>query len=240
MKHFFKSTAKLAATMLAVALCISTIASAAGPTSMYTDDEVSALLEEINSEYGTSIRVVSGDELAQLAELCGADMQPQLTNTSTGSCDLTELEKTLRHIAEVEIPQFERTTQEAIAFMERIGIDPNAEADTTGWEENGLERITGPVTATKAIDYAIAGADAYITEDAYGNTIWGRVLRGYCSSNMYMERWFMAPSPVVTHIDAHRTLYWTGEGDYYAYIDGIEYLLYSGTQYASMWVGNYA
>lgn len=233
MKHLLRNAKSLCALVLSVVLIMSmsTVAFAADNT-IDTEDEISAVLAKINAEYGTNIHVLSDSELAKYGL---TDAEPQaMTNY-----ELVDLEETLRYIAEVQIPQFERTSQEAIAAMESVGIDPATMSLTTDNEVSILNATSDPVIATKAIDYAIAGAEAYITKDSYGNTVWGSILTGFCYSNMYQETWFMALNPTVTHIDGRRTLYWTGTGDYCAYINGTQYYLYSGTQYASMYVGNY-
>lgn len=233
MKHLLRNAKSLCALVLSVVLIMSmsTVAFAADNT-IDTEDEISAVLAKINAEYGTNIHVLSDSELAKYGL---TDAEPQaMTNY-----ELVDLEETLRYIAEVQIPQFERTSQEAIAAMESVGIDPATMTMTTNNGASVLNATSDPVIATKEIDYAIAGAEAYITEDSYGNTVWGSILTGLCYSNMYQETWFMALNPTVTHIDGRRTLYWTGTGDYCAYINGTQYYLYSGTQYASMYVGNY-
>lgn len=231
MKHLMKNAKSLCALVLSVVLIMSmsTVAFAADNT-IDTEDEISVVLARINAEYGTNIHVLTDEELAKYGL---TDAEPQ----SRATYNVVDLEETLRYIAEVKIPQFERTTQEAVMAMESVGISPvtmniNDEAAV-------LSATSDSVIATKAIDYAIAGAEAYITEDSYGNTVWGSILNGFCYSNMYQETWFMALNPTVKHIDGRRTLYWTGTGDYCAYINGTQYYLYSGTQYASMYVGNY-
>lgn len=233
MKHFMKSAKSICALVLSVVLIMSmsTVAFAADSTTD-TSDEISAILASINAEYGTNIHVLSDNELAKYG-LTNAEPQ------SMPNYEQVDLEETLRYIAEVQIPQFERTTEEAIAVMESVGIDPTTMSATNNNEVDVLSTASDPVVATKAIDYAIAGAEAYITTDYYGNTVWGSILSGFCYSNMYQETWFMALNPTVTHIDGRKTLYWTGTGDYCAYINGTQYYLYSGTQYASMYVGNY-
>ena len=234
MKHLLKNAKNLCALVLSAALIMSmsTVAFAADNTTD-TVDEVSAVLARINAEYGTNIHVLSDSELAKYGL---TDAEPQ----TTAALETVDLEETLRYIAEVKIPEFERTTQEAIAAMKSVGIDPATMRMTDGNEADALNAASDPVIATKEIDYAVAGAEAYITEDSYGNTVWGSILKGLCYSNMYQETWFMALNPTVTHIDARRTLYWTGTGDYCSYINGTQYYLYSGTQYASMYVGNYS
>ena len=222
MKQLLKSAKSICALVLAVVLLLSmsTVAFAADNV-IDTEEEISAVLEKINAEYGTNIHVLSESELAQYG-LTAAEPQ------ATKSYELVDLEETLRYIAEVQIPQFERTTQEANAVMASLSSGASV-----------LSTTADTVIATKDIDYATAGAEAYITTDSYGNTVWGSIVRGLCYTDMYQETWFMASNPTVTHTDGKRTLYWIGEGDYCAYINGTHYYLYSGTQYASMYVGNY-
>lgn len=195
------------------------------------DNEIAIVLERINSEYGTKIRVMSEEEL----EKYGLNFDD--VSTAMATYENVDLEKTLRYIAEVKIPEFERTTQEAIAATESIGIDTNAITATTDDEFSMLS--TNSVIAKTAINYAIAGAESSITRDSYGNAIWGSITNEYCYTNMYQDIWFLALEPYVKHIDRNRTLYWTGTGDYWAYINGTQYYLYSGTQYASMYVSDY-
>lgn len=222
MKQLLKSAKSICALVLAVVLLLSmsTVAFAADNV-IDTKEEISAVLEKINAEYGTNIHILSESELAQYG-LTAAEPQ------ATKSYERVDLEETLRYIAEVQIPQFERTTQEANAVMASLSSGASV-----------LSTTADTVIATKDIDYATAGAEAYITTDSYGNTVWGSIVRGLCYTDMYQETWFMASNPTVTHTDGRRTLYWTGEGDYCAYINGTHYYLYSGTQYASMYVGDY-
>lgn len=222
MKQLLKSAKSICALVLAAVLLMSmsTVAFAADNT-IDTEEEISAVLARINAEYGTSIRVLSESELIQYG-LTAAEPQ------AAKSCEPVDLEETLRYIAEVQIPQFERTTQEAKAVM----------AAASG-EMSAFSTTASSIIATKAIDYATAAVEAYITTDSYGNTVWGSILKSYCDTNMYQTTCFIANSTTATHMDGRRTIYWTGDGDYIAYINGSHYYLYSGTQYASMYVGDY-
>ncbi|MCD8069577.1 MAG: hypothetical protein LUE87_11995, partial [Lachnospiraceae bacterium] len=65
------------------------------------------------------------------------------------------------------------------------------------------------------------------------------IVKGLCYTDVYQEIWFMASNPTVTHTNSSKTLYWVGEGSYCSYINGTQYYLYSGTQYASMNVEDY-
>ena len=47
-------------------------------------------------------------------------------------------------------------------------------------------------------------------------------------------------NPSVSKIDAGRTLYWTGTGDYCGYVGGKQIYYSSGTQHAELYVGKYA
>lgn len=193
MKHLLTNAKHLCAMVLSVVLLLSMSGVAfASDTLVDTETEISAILARINAEYGTNIHVLTESEFVQYG-LTDEDPPAPI------SYELVDLEETLRYIAEVQIPQFERTTQEAIANMESAGVD-----SSTMTKHNGayvLSTTSDSVVATKEIDYAIAGAKAYITEDSYGNTVWGSVLTGLCYSNMYQRTWFMALNPTVTHID---------------------------------------
>lgn len=221
MEHLMKSAKSLCALVLSVVLVMSmsTVAFAADNT-INTEKEISAVLTEINAEYGTNIHVLSESELAQYGL---PTAEPQTVKTF----EPVDLEETLRYIAEVQIPQFERTTQEAKAVMASSG------------EMSMFGTTASSIIATKAIDYATAAVEAYITTDSYGNTVWGNIVKSYCDTNMYQSTYFIANTTTATHMDGRRTIYWTGEGDYISYINGTHYYLYSGTQYASMYVGDY-
>ena len=234
MSNFLKKTKSIFALALSAVLIMSMYnVTFATDNTNNTSDDISAILTMINNEYGTNIHVLSDNELAKYG-LTDSELQT-MTNY-----EQVDLEETLRYIAEVQIPQFERTTEEAFEAMENVGIDPTTISKTVNNEVSMPSPRSGPVVATKPINYATAGAEAYITTDYYGNTVWGGILYGFCQSNMYQETWFMALNPSVTHIDARRSIYWVGTGDYCAYINGTQYYLYSGTQYASMYVGDYA
>lgn len=222
MKKLLKSAKSICALVLSMVLLISmsTVAFAADNT-IDTEEEISAMLARINAEYGTNIRVLSESELVQYG-LTAAE--PQAAKSS----ETVDLEETLRYVAEVQIPQFERTTQEAKAVV----------AAASG-EMNEFSAAASSIIATKAIDYATAAVEAYITTDSYGNAVWGNILKSYCDTNMYQSTCFIANSTTAKHMDGRRTIYWTGDGDYVAYINGSHYYLYSGTQYASMYVGDY-
>lgn len=228
MSCFLKKSKNMCAMMLAVALLLSlsTVAFATNNTAE-TDEEISAVLQKINAEYGTNIHIMSEEELAQYG----------LTDTDspvTSTYENVDLEETLRYICEVQIPQFDQNTQEANAIIAKLASDDGVE------EKINLAAVKGTVIAEKDIDYATAGAEAYISKDAHGNTIWGKIVHGMCRTNQYQETSFMANHPSVTHKDNNRTLYWTGEGDYFSYINGKHYYLRSGTQYASMSISSYA
>lgn len=220
MKQLLKSAKSICALLLATALLMSTVAFAADNT-IDTEEEISAVLAKINAEYDTNIRVLSESELIQYG-LTAAEMQ------AAKSYEPVDLEETLHFIAEVQIPQFEHTTREAkAATVAAFG------------EMSAFGTTASPIIATKAIDYATAAVEAYITTDSYGNTVWGNILKSYCDTNMYQTTCFIANSTSATHMDGRRTIYWTGDGDYIAHINGSYYYLYSGTQYASMYVRDY-
>lgn len=224
---------KIIALLSAVVMLVSfgTVNAFAANVESQSNDEIATILEKINSEYGTNIHVLSEEELEKYG------LNSDSASTAMATYENVDLEETLRNIAEVKIPEFERTTQEAIAAMESVGINSSAITATMDSEISVL--ATNSIIATKAIDYAIAGAESSITKDSYGNTVWGGITNRYCYTNMYQDIWFLSLNPSVRHIDGRRTLYWTGTGDYCAYINGTQYYLYSGTQYASMYVGNY-
>lgn len=222
MKQLLKSVKSLCALVLSMVLLISmsTVAFAADNT-IDTEEEISAVLARINAEYGTNIRVLSESELAQYG-LTTAEPQ------AAKSCEPVDLEETLHYIAEVQIPQFEHTTQEANAVKAML----SGEVSVFGTN-------AGTVVARKAIDYATAAVEAYITNDSYGNTVWGSIVKSYCIANPSQSTSFIPFRTSATHIDGRRTIYWTGEGDYVSYINGMHYYLYSGTQHASMYVRDY-
>lgn len=59
--------------------------------------------------------------------------------------------------------------------------------------------------------------------------------------NKYVsKKWFLSVNPSVSKIDAGRTLYWTGTGDYCGYVGGKQIYYSSGTQHAELCVGKYA
>lgn len=59
--------------------------------------------------------------------------------------------------------------------------------------------------------------------------------------NKYVsKKWFLSVNPSVSKIDAGRTLYWTGTGDYCGYVGGKQIYYSSGTQHAELYVGKYA
>lgn len=195
-----------------------------------TQKAIDDILTEINAEYGTNIHILTNSE-KQPYEVSSANI-PTMTASK-----LADLKNELRHIAEYEIPEFERTTQEAMQVIARVNTSlctdiEFPEATVTAYDYD-------PLFAIKAIDYAVAAAEAYITKDRYGNTVWGSVINKFCITDRTQSRWFYAASPTVSRIDGGRTLYWVGTGDYCATIDGVQYFLSSGTQYAEMYVGNY-
>lgn len=222
MKKHMKRGRNICALVLSMALFLSmsTVAFAADNT-IDSEKEVADVLLRINTEYGTNIHELSESELAQYG-LTAADTQVITSH------DLVDLEKTLRYIAEVQIPQFERTTQEAKSAMA-----------TSPDEMSVFSTTRSSVIATKSIDYATAAVEAYLTTDSYGNTIWGSVLKSYCDTNMNQSTCFIANSTSATRIDGSRTIRWTGSGDYISNINGNYYYLYSGTQYAYMYAADY-
>lgn len=199
------------------------------------DSEIDAVLAKINAEYGTNIRVVTPEEALEKYGM-SLDKAP----TSTTKQELSNLEDELRQIALTEIPQFEITSQKALEKMKENGISFEDLKTVTGSSNVVTPAAASTlVTAAESIDYAIAMADIYIVEDAFGNTRWGVVERAYCYSVLTWERSYVAGTISTTIIDLGRTCYWQANGDYMAYINGTLYYIGSGYQYAEMYVGNY-
>lgn len=213
---------------LALLLCMSlTVTAFATEEHIVSDAEIATVIADINEEYGTNIHILSDEEL----DLLGLPASGSLHMTAT---ELTQLEDTLRYIAETQIPQFKKTTQEANTVIASIenNLSPAALSDE-------LRSTDEPITATKEIDYATAGAVAYTSKTLLGKTIWGEIQHGFCVTNTQQATWFNATNPTVTRTDSNRTLYWVGTGSYYSNINGTQYYLYSGTQYASMPIDDY-
>ncbi len=198
-------------------------------------DEFAAILERINNEYGTNFHAMTKEEKEEL-ENYGLNFDVAPYESSESEMTAAEFEELFRYYAEVKIPEFERSTQEAIAAAKNAETDTN---DIFSVGNNASTLAAGTIIATKAIDYAVAGAESSITKDVFGNDVWSGIINGYCYTNMYQDIWFLAPRPSVKHADGRRTLSWTGTGDYWAYKNGTQYYLYSGTQYASMHITNY-
>ena len=212
--------------VLVLVLCMSlTIPAFAAEDRIVSDTEVSAVISQINEEYGTNIHALSADELISLG-LPVSEPKPMTAS------ELMALENTLRHIAETQIPQFVAATQEANAVLSSI----QTSAVSSG---NELRAASTPITATKDIDYATAGAVAYTSKTIFGKTIWGEIQHGFCVTDTQQATWFQATNPTVTRTDSNRTLYWVGTGSYYSNVNGTQYYLYSGTQYASMPISDY-
>lgn len=126
MKKITKITSNFLAIILSVVLCLfTTVVLAAETEPVYGVEDITAVLKKINTEYGTNMHVLSDSELAELG-LTATESQP------ITAFELKELEEHMRYVAEVQIPQFERETQEAIAIMESLGID----SDTTASDLN--------------------------------------------------------------------------------------------------------
>ena len=226
MKHL--NIRKHLSVLFALLFCMSlTITAFAAEERIVSDTEVSSVIAEINEEYGTNIHILSDEELAIL----GLPASEPLLMTAA---ELTQLEDTLRYVAETQIPQFKKTTQEANTVLASIA---NNLSHATLSDE--LRSTNEPITATKEIDYATAGAVAYTSKTLLGKTIWGEIQHGFCVTNTQQATWFSATNPTVTRTDSNRTLYWVGTGSYYSNINGTQYYLYSGTQYASMPVEDY-
>ena len=212
--------------VLVLVLCMSlTIPAFAAEDRIVSDTEVSAVLSQINEEYGTNIHALSADELISLG-LPVSEPKPM------SASELMALENTLRHIAETQIPQFVAATQEANAVLSSIHT-------STVSSGNELRAASTPITATKDIDYATAGAVAYTSKTIFGKTIWGEIQHGFCVTDTQQATWFQATNPTVTRTDSNRTLYWVGTGSSYSNINGPQSYLYSGTQYASMPIDDY-
>lgn len=222
MKKHTRSAKSICALVLSMLLFVSmsTVAFAAD-NNIANEKKASEVLARINAEYCTNIRKLSENELAQYGL---TTVDPQIAQ----AYELVDLEETLRYIAEVQIPRFERTTQEAQSMMAN---SPSGK---------GVLSTTGSsVIATKSIDYATAAVEAYLTTDSYGNTVWGSILKSYCDTNKNLSTFFIANSTTATHMDGNRTIRWTGSGDYISNVNGNYYYLYSGTQYAYMYAADY-
>ena len=223
-----KKVLALAISMIMLLSVFPVSAFAAEQSVTYTQNAIEDILAEINAEYGTNIHILTNNEKQQYG--ISATNIPTMTTS-----ELADLESELRHIAEYEIPEYERTTQEAMQAIARVNEQLSANIIT----QFAVNASYNPIFAVKAIDYATAVAEAYITEDYYGNTVWGSIVSKDCITDKTQVRWFYAENPTVSRIDGGRTLYWVGEGDYCATIDGVQYFLSSGTQYAEMYIGNY-
>lgn len=212
--------------VLVLILCMSlTVPAFAAEERIVSKAEVSAVIAQINQEYGTNIHVLSPEELTAL----GLPVSKPKPMTAS---ELIQLENTLRHIAETQIPQFVAATQEANVVLSSIQT-------STVSSGNELRATSTPITATKDIDYATAGAVAYTSKTILGKTIWGEIQHGFCVTDTQQATWFRATNPTVTRTDSNRTLYWVGTGSYYSNINGTQYYLHSGTQYASMPIDDY-
>lgn len=217
--------------VLVLLMCMSlTVNAFAAEERIVSDAEISAVLAEINEEYGTNIRVLSAEELMSLG-LSAADPAPMTAG------ELEQLENTLRYVAETQIPQFRKTTQEAVDAI--AGISSDITTFSPDAPNRGLSIASDAITATKEIDYAIAGAVAYTSKNTSGKTVWGEIQYGFCTTDTAQSTWFRATNPTVTRTDSNSTLYWVGTGNYYSNINGTQYYLYSGTQYASMYIDDY-
>ena len=217
--------------VLVLLMCMSlTVNAFAAEERIVSDAEISAVLAEINEEYGTNIHVLSAEELMSLG-LSAADPAPMTAG------ELEQLENTLRYVAETQIPQFRKTTQEAVDAI--AGISSDITTFSPDAPNSGLSIVSDAITATKEIDYAIAGAVAYTSKNTSGKTVWGEIQYGFCTTDTAQSTWFRATNPTVTRTDSNSTLYWVGTGNYYSNINGTQYYLYSGTQYASMYIDDY-
>ena len=133
---------------------------------------------------------------------------------------------------EVDFPHFERNTQEALA--KRM-----LNAETSDTREDSGDYRNNPIIARKAISYAEAGVQAYITTNNQGVINWSTVVDTYCYTDVHQMIWFYAPSITYSRIDANRTLSWEGSGNYYSNLEGVYLYLYSGTQYAEFYASSY-
>ena len=198
--------------VLVLVLCMSlTVPAFAAEDRIVSDTEVSAVISQINEEYGTNIHALSADELISLG-LPVSEPKPMTAS------ELMALENTLRHIAETQIPQFVAATQEANAVLSSIQT-------STVSSGNEWRAASTPITATKDIDYATAGAVAYTSKTIFGKTIWGEIQHGFCNTDTQQATWFQATNPTVTRTDSNRTLYWVGTGNYYSNVNGTQYYL---------------
>lgn len=222
------NTRKYLSLILVFLLCLSmSVTAFAAEERIVSNAEIEAMLESINSEYGTNIHALSYEELIAL-ELPVEDYKPMTLS------ELTQLENTLRNIAENQIPKFMESTKEAETVLSYISV---SEGESIPFD--GATVLSDAVTATKEIEYATAGAVAYTSKTIFGKTIWGEIQHGFCVTDTSQATWFSATNPTVTRTDSNRTLYWVGVGSYYSNINGTQYYLYSGTQYASMPISDY-
>ena len=223
---------KILSATIALTLCLSfsVTAFASGNFETSSKSAVEDILSAINEEYGTNIHIMASD--AKQHDEASAACFPALS-----ASELVALENELRYIAEYEIPEYERATQKAMQEIARVNASQASYSEVRSTETSSYDYE--PIIALLAIDYAVAAAEAYITSDRYGNTVWGSVVDKFCITDRTQARWFYAANPTVSRIDGGRTLYWVGSGDYYATIDGVQYYLSSGTQVAEMYVGNY-
>jgi anion-transporting ArsA/GET3 family ATPase len=97
-------------------------------------EEMHELIEEINAEYGTSMKLLTNEEADQL----GFVLEPK-------EMTIDELEKQLRYTAENIVPQIEAESQYALKKISENYIDGNAEKKTAddAISENAIPKTTG-------------------------------------------------------------------------------------------------
>jgi len=110
------------------------------------------ILNKINNEYGTSIHRVTPKEAL---EKYGIILEETECTTRTQE-ELFEFEKHMINIAENEIPEYNRITQEAIERAKELGIEISTHEEylKTNKPLMPFTRAIGPISADKAIVYA--------------------------------------------------------------------------------------
>lgn len=199
------------------------------------EQAIAAILEKINAEYGTSIRPYTDEELVAM----GINDSVEKNVMNFQPIDLEEFESQMRHTAEVKIPEYERLTREASLRMKELGISDNDLHAENYQVDSAFSRST-QVVARKPITYATAGTIGSIIQGLSFN-IWGAAGPGFCETNFYQRNWFLSGTEdtKVSIIDGGRTIHWQGFGDYGQYINGVQYYVGSGTQYAEFYASDY-
>ena len=112
-KNTYSTSIRMVALFLILIMSMSFPASALDGSTKEMYNSVDSMLSELNEEYGTDFHILSADEMKSFGLDKYYDVDKYGLTKEWTEQELLQLEKTLRYVAEIKIPEYEIRTQQA-------------------------------------------------------------------------------------------------------------------------------